>query len=389
MKKRILTVALAGMLAISLVACSKTDSTDKNAVDVTDYSKYVTLGDYTDLNIEVAYATVTDEQLQEKIDSIIEEKTTKEEITEGKVADGDSIKLDYAGTLDGEAVDDASATDYDYTIGGGFIDDLNDQLIGLTVGKEYELNCTFPEDYSSNTDLAGKEVVFTVTVTCIYGDEIVPTWDDDFINTYTSGEYTTTADYETYLKEELKTTNEATQLKNYESGIWSQILKNSTIKDYPEEKLDESYNDYYEYYQNYYEYMASYYGYEYEDLLSLYGLDDDSLKEQCMAQAKSEIGYIMLATVIASKEGITVSEDEYQSMAESAMENYTYESVEQFESDYGEDYIMESFLFKKVSTWLDDNNKKVEVDETTAAETESSTTDETTTATDETTTEAE
>ena len=164
MKKRIFSCVVAAAMAIvSFVGCSKEDESRK----LSDYSAYVTLGEYKDLDIQVCTADVTDKQLEDAIKAIIKECTTKEELKEGVVGEKDSINLDFTGYLDGEAFENGSAKGYDYTIDGGFIDDLNDQLVGLEVGKEYDLKCTFPKDYGVDK-LNGKEVVFKVKVSVYF-----------------------------------------------------------------------------------------------------------------------------------------------------------------------------------------------------------------------------
>lgn len=371
MKKRVLAGVIAGISVVSaaLSGCSKIEKDPTRTLS--DYSKYVTLGEYKGLEIEVESAEVTDEQLQSSIDNIISLLTTKEELTEGIVADGDSINLDYTGYLDGEAFDNGSATDYDYTIGGGFITDLNDQLIGLEVGKEYNLNCTFPEDYGKE-ELNGKDVVFTVTVNCIYGDDIVPEWNDELVNEYTEGAYTTVEDYEKYLKETLYEQNLEDQQATYSYAMWQTIFDNCTKIEYPEEQLQTYYEQYYNYYKEYYTYIASYYGATYEDYLSLMGVTDEELQDNCMESAKAELNYLMVASEIAKEEGISLTSEEIESLEADIVEQNSYGSIEEFESeyaDYGDNYLYETFVFDEVNDHLLEKNTMVISDTVSAEET--------------------
>ena len=176
MKKRVLALVLAGTMVFGLTACNKGGSnnggngTDTETTTVsgetttgetttgetteaqpvtqttplTDYSGYVKIGAYRDLEIEVDAAVVTDTQIQSRKDQIVTYYNTNvlegEHITEGTTADGDVINLDYSGLLDGTAFDGGTATSQKYTVGSGkFIPDLDKQLAGLEVGKEYEL----------------------------------------------------------------------------------------------------------------------------------------------------------------------------------------------------------------------------------------------------------
>ena len=394
MKKRVIALVVAGVTAVSMLAgCSKIDSS--NAYELVDYTSYVQLGEYSGLDIEVTRIEVTDEDVQTEIDGILDDETTYEEITEGTAQDGDTINLDFAGYYinedgsKGDAFDNGTATDQTYTIGGSFIPDLNDQLIGLSVGTEYDLTCTFPEDYG-NEDLNGVTVIFTVTINYIQGDAIVPTWDNDFVNEYTSGAYTTTADYEAYIRSTLEEEAEEEMQSDYEALVWSTIIDNATISGYEEEelaKITEMYVEQLEYYVDYYAY---YFGMEYEDFLEseycyyFFGItSQEELEEMAAYYAESEMDGLMIAVEISKLEGITVPSEEYESQAQSVVDAYDdYEDIEAFEEEYGRNFFLEGLIYDKVSDWLYEQNNKVLVDEATETEaaTEAETAEEATTA---------
>lgn len=390
MKKRLMAAGLVVLMAATaFTGCSKVkkidDSTETTTaeaetmarvevnVDIPDFSSYVTLGDYTGLDIDVDSAEVTDEQMEQAKQNIIKNKTTQEHVTDRKVQDKDKIHLQYTGYLDGEEFEGGSTgTDgTDYTIGGNYIASLNDQLIGLECGKEYSLDCTFPEDFGKE-ELNGKDVVFKVTVDYIYGDDIVPEWNDDFINTVTSGKYTTTADYEAYMKESLKSSNESKQNESYRAALWSKIIDSTKISEYPKDKKDEIYNQFYEYMVNSYKSMASQYSMEYEDVLKAYGITDDDIKKTCEEQAESQLEYCMVAYEIAAKEGIELSDDEYNEMAEKYAKYVGYSTISDMQDAMSQQYLYDSFLISKVSDYLNDKNNMVVKDAaettTTAAE---------------------
>ena len=322
-----------------------------------DYSEYVTLGEYKGLEIEVSSTDVTDDQLQEAIDDVISAGTVAEQVTDNPVEDGDTINLDFAGYYinddgsKGDAFDGGTAEGYTYTVGGSFITDLNDQLIGLECGKEYDLTCTFPEDYGSD-DLNGVTVIFTVTVNYVEGDDIVPEWNDDFINEYTDGEYTSTADYEAYLKDSLLAENEESQLEEFQTSVVTTVMNNFEVSDYPQDRVDEIYENMYSYYKSMYEYYAEYYGVTYEELMEEYGLSDEELQSDCLDQTKTQLQYIMVTSMIAQAEGITLTEDEYNDTAIEYLTSAGYDTIADFEADYGQQYLYESFLADKVCEQL-------------------------------------
>lgn len=389
MKKRVLALVLAGTMVFGLTACNKggkndtttaadgettvADSTAETTeaqpvtqtTEVTDYSEYLTLGDYTGLDIEVDAAVVTDEQVQNSIDSIVSYYNTNmvepEHITTGTTKDGDVINLDYSGALDGTAFEGGTATSQTYTVGSGrFISDLDEQLAGLEVGKEYELKCTFPDDYTNNPDLAGKETVFTVTVNYIEGDKDEYEWGDEFVNLYTNGEYTSADDYRKFIETELISKAQSDQQTEYENALWNKIIENSTIASYPEEKLSGIADDYYNYYVQYFTYYASLYGMDMASFLSgMYNMTTDDLTEECQAMAKQEVGYIMAACEIFKDLGMTLTDEEYNTRAQDTAAQNGFDSAAAFIEQYGEEYVRESFIFDIVSDYIVENNNMV------------------------------
>ena len=176
---------LAAVMVWSLAACGGSGSgsggsSDEHDLAARDYSEYMTLGEHSGMDIEVdPLMPVTEADVQDQINMILESMSTPERITEGVTAEGDQIDMDFTGYRDGEAFEGGSAQGYQYTIGSGqFIEDLDTQLVGLTVGETYDLECTCPEDYHSE-DLAGVTVTFAVTVNAILGDLQVPEWTDE------------------------------------------------------------------------------------------------------------------------------------------------------------------------------------------------------------------
>lgn len=387
MKKKLVAIALAGACVLTMAAgCGKKDGTaetesetvsmsaelESETVDYrvvpVDYSGYIKLGDYTGLSIEVDSAEVTDDQVEEIRNSILNNCATQEHVTDRTVKDGDKIHLQYTGKLDGVPFDGGSTGDSgtDYTIGTNYIKDLNDQLIGLECGKDYSLECTFPEDFGKD-ELNGKTVVFDVKVDYIYGDTVLPEWNDDFINDYTDGEYTNVADFDKYIRDRLAEDNNNRQADTYHSSLWATIIADSEIT-YPEDKLSDTQDMYYSNYRQYYESMGSYYGMSYEEILEAYGMTDDSLKDMCLDYAKNELDNIITASVIALRENITLSKEEYEQMArEYVASSDQYDTIADFEKEYGQDYLYETFIFRKVSDVIYDKNTMVVTENATAS----------------------
>lgn len=388
MKRRIVALVLAtATVATAVAGCGSKKSTDKKnniaatlastpdgetpteaetkkpvepvklTVSVTDFSEYVTMGEYKGLTVEVSSAEVTEEQMQEAIKNVLEDGTTYEQVKDRVVADKDTINFDFTGYYmnedgsKGEAFDRGAATNFEYKIGGNFIKDLNDQLIGLECDKEYDLKCTFPEDYDS-PDLKGQTVIFTVLIHYINGDAIEPEWTDDFCKEYSDGKYATTEEYEKVIKDSLAASNLNEQDTEFKNNVVSTIVNNFKVSEYPEDRLNEIYESMYGYYKDMYEHYAEYYNMSYDELMESYGLSDDQLQKDCMDQSKTQLQYIMVMSTIAIQENIEITEAEYNEAAISYLESTGYESIEAFEKDYGQQYLFDSFLSDKVCSKL-------------------------------------
>lgn len=383
MRKRVLALILAGTMVFGLTACNKsgkndeTTSTDaaettettqaepvKQTTEVTDYSEYVTLGDYSGLDIAVDAAAVTDEQIQNYIDTLVtyynNNMVEPEHITTGTTKVGDVINLDYSGSLDGTAFSGGTATSQTYTVGSGrFISDLDEQLAGLEVGKEYELKCTFPEDYTNNTELAGKETVFTVTVNYIEGDKDEYEWGDEFANVYTNGEFTTADAYRENIAATLLEKAQSNQQTEYENALWTKIIENSTIS-YPEDKVSALYDDYYNYYVQYFTYYASFYGMDMESFLSsMYNMTTDDLSSECTTMAQQTASQIMVACQIFKDLGMTLTDEQYNEKAQAMATENEFDSAEALVEAYGEENLREVIIVELISDYILENNNMV------------------------------
>lgn len=103
-------------------------------------------------------------------------------ITEGEVADGDIANINYVGKIDGVQFDGGTADNYDLTIGSNtFIDDFEEELIGVKVGETKDVTATFPTNYSNDPNLSGKEAIFTVTVNHIKNRKLLKNFTQSLI----------------------------------------------------------------------------------------------------------------------------------------------------------------------------------------------------------------
>lgn len=383
MKKRFFGVMLAASLAVSLTACGGKKTSQDNAASTVNkevtaeeyagtitsnadvYKQYVTLPNYKGVEVSVdrSSLTVSDDDVESYISKLLSQTATTETVTEGVTASGDTVKLDYSGLLNGEAFSGGTATDASYTIGSGkFITDLDQGLIGLTVGQEYNIPCTFPSDYS-NSDLAGKDVIFVVTVKSIQ-KSTVPDLTDAWVaeNASTLGvEATTVAELRSYVKDYLTSQAESTFASDKYQAVYAKLSENLTPSGYPQEELDSLVNTLKSNVESEFNSYGSSYGISDLDsyLSQVYGFDSqDAFNDYAVQYAQQYLLEKMVLTLIASNENITVSADEINDMGAQLANYYGYTDYQEILNNYGNEMNSEvgyEVLYQKVQNFLNDN----------------------------------
>lgn len=360
-----LIAATAAALTLTLTSCQLSklmpEKTENPAADQTtsalpgtttaafdlkteDMSKYVTLGNYRGIAVTEKVTPLTDEEFETALQSYINGITAYEKVTNRPAAKGDTVIMDYVGKLDGVAFAGGTAQgkSIELSENSGYIDGFADGLIGVTPGSTVDLTLTFPTDYHS-ADMAGKTVVFTVTVHYIQGEKITPTLTDAFISEYTEGEFTTAEAFRTYYREYLNA--EAAQ-KAHDTAmaeLWSAVFEGCTFHSVPAEQVDFYYNQSKAQYESY----ASAYGMAYETILSMMGLTDEALRSQSEQYAKQDLVFYALVRA----EGLSVTAEEYTAGVAEYAANAGASATE-LESYYGKDYLMESLLWDEMMDML-------------------------------------
>ncbi len=306
----------------------------------------ITLGEYKGLTYDEPVTEVTEEEVDEEIKSILEYSPNYEEDesrADTEVADGDILNIDYLGKVDGEAFSGGTAEDAILEIGSDrFIDGFEDALIGKKVGETCDIDVTFPETYSNNPDLAGKDAVFTVTINyvCKVNEEIT----DAYVSEYTDGDYETVEEFRTYLKESLEEEKEANAENEKLLQLINQVIENSTIT-VEQEDVDYYYADA----VSVYEYYATMYGQSLEDFIVMMGLSEDyeAFETEMKKQAEETVKQYMVLEAIVEAEKIELTDEEYATAVKEYMDTVGATDQETFESTYGVDYIRYCILTDK------------------------------------------
>ena len=191
----------------------------------------VTLGEYKGLKVAKDAVEVKDEQVEEQVKNILNHHAKMVDAEEGAtVANDDFISLDFKGDVDGVAFAGGEGKDYPLQIGShSFIDTFEDQLVGLKVGEEKDVNVTFPEEYHAK-DLAGKAAVFHCKINSIKHKEM-PELTDEFVKASTS--YESIEDMKAKLRENIEKNAQREADTKRRNEILKQATDNITV-DIPE-----------------------------------------------------------------------------------------------------------------------------------------------------------
>lgn len=310
---------------------------------------YVTLpADYNAIPLSEADVAVDESYLDSYIDSIAQSFATDIEITDRAVEEGDSVNIDYTGSIDGVEFDGGSTggSGTVVTAGGtGYIDDFLDQIIGHEPGETFDVNVTFPDPYENNPDLAGKDAVFVTTINHIVEQEI-PEMTDEFVkeNLYETDGWETVEQMRTELADAMRETN-------IYNGVWNYLMENCEISEVPEAVTTFQQESVLNEYRMY----ATSYGMELEDFISAMGMEStDAVLESAAATIESYAKQALITQAIAEKEAMDLThEDVVSYFAE--VESATEDTVTQYEEYFGAPYVMMNAVNYYVGTFLIDS----------------------------------
>lgn len=310
--------AVLAIAALGTVLCGCSDSDDststvsfsgKTAYEF-DPEDYIDVYDYSELRL-----SMTESELEAAVQNYMNSYVAGSyEQLEGTVKDGDTVNIDYVGRLNGVAFEGGTAESYDLEIGSdSFIDGFEDGLIGVSTGETVDLKLTFPENYPSDSGLAGQETVFTVTVNYIRG-----------------AKYFTDEDRENAHK------------KVVISDLLNQIQENSEYSELPEKLYEKLKEDYSEVYGDY--------------LMMYYGYTESNVNVLAEEYAESQAKLVILYKIISENEKITVTDNDYKlAIAAMIINEQSFKTEAEVEVAYSKDEINQYALEEKVNEYLYSN----------------------------------
>ena len=277
----------------------------------------VTLGEYKGLEVPKSELEVTEEEIAGELRKEQESNSRTIDVDDRAVADGDKVTLDFEGFVDGEAFDGGKGTDYPLTIGSGaFIPGFEEQLVGAEIGKETEVNVTFPENYQAE-NLAGKPAVFKCTVKKIEVKEL-PELDDDFAKDVS--EFDTLEEYKADIKKNLEEKKADAAKRAKEDAAVDAAIEKASME-IPDAMLDTQVSNMIEDFAR----RIQSQGLTMEQYLQFTGMTPAALQEQMKPQALKRIQSRLVLEKIAEVENIQISDEKLDEEIAQMAEMYKME----------------------------------------------------------------
>ena len=320
---------------------------DDGTIEGINVEDYVETFDVNDVTLAKADLEFTDAEVEEDIQSQLENFKDLNTDKKLEVKSGDDVSIDYVGTMDGEEFEGGSAEDYTLTIGSGsFIEGFEDQLIGAHPGDQVTVNVTFPDPYENNPDYAGKDASFAVTVKGIYQ---LGEFTDEFVQKNLSDKAQTVDEYKQYLKD----TNYQTNLEN---AITEYVTNNVSAEKYPKDYLKHLKSLQMTIDEEEFNYMAQMYAaygmnFDYSNVMQYKGAANSDEYEKILQEAAEKACLNNMAYQdLAADAGITISDEDYETFK---TDNQITDEVEEM---YGKAYMIQQYVLpEKVRDYIEEH----------------------------------
>ena len=287
----------------------------------------VELGEYKGVEVTKADAEVTDADVEEELKKVQDQNSRTVSVEDRAVKDGDMTVIDFEGFIYGEAFDGGKGENYPLTIGShSFIDTFEEQMIGMNIGEEKELNVTFPEDYHAE-NLKGKPATFKVTVKEIKEKQL-PELDDDFAQDVS--DFDTLAEYKDDLKKKIAERKESEAKAKKESEAIEKVVEAAKM-DIPQAMIDTQVNRMLEDFAM----RLQQQGLSVEQYFQYTGMTADKIMEEMKPEAVKRIKNSLVLEAVAKAENIEVSEEEFEAELQKMADMYKMEieKIKEFMQD--------------------------------------------------------
>ncbi len=305
------------------------DSTFKYTAEV-QLKPTVKLGQYSGLEFTVDKVKVSKEDVESEIKSARDNAGWWEEVSDRPAQNGDKVKIDYSGSVDGVKFDGGTAEDYELTLGSGtFIPGFEDGVVGMNVGESKDVKVTFPAEYHAD-NLAGKAAVFAVKVKAITVKKI-PEADDEFAKDVS--EFDTFKEYEADVKEKIKQRREDQAKAKLEQEMVKKVVENSEVK-IPQCMIDEEAEEM----VNEFGYRLSYQGLNIEDYYKYTGTTKEKMLGDYAERATESVKTRLVLEALIKEAKLEVTDKDTDAVLKEMAEKEN-KTLEEYKKDFNEHYM--------------------------------------------------
>ena len=311
----------------------------------------VKIGAYKGLEIKKYEYSVTDEEITKEVNKILDREAKTVDVTDRACAEGDTVNINFSGSVDGEKFAGGTAEDYDLVLGSGsFIPGFEEQVAGMKIDEDKDITVKFPENYQAE-NLRGKDAVFAIHLNSVKGKQL-PELTDEYVKKHTGSQ--TVADYTAKVKERLLKQAENRGRDETENSIIQAISKTAECE-IPqamiESEIDRMVQDF--------SYRLMYQGLKLEDYIKYMGITMQSFRGQFAEQAKTRVLSQLVIEKIVREEKITAAPEEIEAkIAEQAASvGKTAEEYKKNIDPRQQEYIANDIVITKLFAFLEENNK--------------------------------
>lgn len=316
----------------------------------------VTLGEYKGVEVEKTAVEVSEEDVDKEVDKERENNSRTIDVDDRGVENGDMIKLNFDGSVDGVPFEGGKAEDYPLTIGSGsFIPGFEDQLVGAKIGEDVEVHVTFPEEYHA-AELKGKAAVFKCRVNEIKVKEL-PEADDEFAKDVS--DFDTLAEYKDDIRAKLLEKKTAEAKREKQNKAVEKAVENATME-IPDAMVTEQVrrmaDDFARRLQSQ--------GLTMEQYMQFTGMTADKLLEQMKPEALKRIQNSLVLEAIAKAEAIEISDEKVDEEIAKMAESYKMEveKLKELMGDYEKEQMKNDLAIQAAVDLITDAAVEVEAE---------------------------
>ena len=309
----------------------------------------VKLGKYKGIQLKKIEYNVTDEDIDHEIGHMAEKNSRLVTIEDRPVEEKDIAVIDFEGFVDGVAFDGGKAENHELEIGSKtFIPGFEDQIIGMKIGEEKDINVKFPEEYFSK-DLAGKDAVFKVKLHEIKRKEL-PEIDDEFAKDVS--EFDTIKELKASIKEKLEEENKSRAKFETEDEAIKTVCDSVEIEipsGMIETEIDNMVKDV--------EARLSYQGLKLDQYLHMMNKTEEDFRKEYEEQAQKSVKSRLVLEAIVKDVSIDIADDEFNEKIKEMATNYGKKEEELMQNENLKDYLKNNMKIEKAIKFIVDNAK--------------------------------